>query len=69
MGKERRIEGIGDKEKPQELKRFPLMSISLAALSNEEHPFKSYADITNKMIDVKKEAKHKKGSSLLLVKV
>jgi len=69
LGKERRLEGTGEPNKSQEVKKFPLLAISLAALSNEEHPFQSYDDITEKMAKLKKQAKSKKGNSLVVVKV
>jgi GGDEF domain-containing protein len=69
LGKERRAEGTGREAKPQESAKFPLMSISLAALSNEDHPFESYADITNRMVEIKKKAKRTKGSCLVMVKI
>lgn len=68
LGKERRGKGSEAKEKPEVLAKFPLMSISLSGLSNEEHPFESYADITNRIVDVKKQAKNIIGSCLLIVK-
>lgn len=68
LGHERRLSEKEDTEKPQELTQFPLMSISLAALSNEDRPFETYADITNRMVTVKKKAKGVKGSCLVVVK-
>ncbi len=68
LGKERRGKGSESQGKLEELSKFPLMSISLSGLSNEERPFESYADITNRIVDVKKQAKHIIGSCLLVVK-
>jgi diguanylate cyclase (GGDEF)-like protein len=45
---------------------FPLMSISLAALSNETKDFASYADITNRLVEVKHKAKTTKGNAFVL---
>jgi len=66
MGKERRAEGMGGEDKGEKLAKFPLMSISLSALSDEEKPFDSYGEITNRISSVKNKSKRQKGSSFVL---
>jgi hypothetical protein len=39
------------------VKQFPIMTISLAGVSNESRPVSSYAEVTNIAAEVKKKAK------------
>ena len=59
MGRERRA-AKDSLESP--LVPFPLMSISLAGISNEKSDFANYADLTNQLVEVKQKAKQEKGS-------
>lgn len=45
---------------------FPLISISLAGVTNQNIPYKNYGEITNRMIEVKEKVKATKGSCFLL---
>lgn len=45
---------------------FPLISISLAGVTNQHIPYQNYAEITNRMIEVKEKVKNTKGSCFLL---
>jgi GGDEF domain-containing protein len=68
LGRERRLKEKGEEERPEAIVLFPLMTISLAGLSNEERPFTSYAEITNRISDVKHRAKRTKGNCFVLAK-
>ena len=48
------------------IKQFPIMTISLAGITNELHPIKSYGEVTNIAAGVKKMAKKKEGSCFVL---
>lgn len=62
MGHERR----SSQEKGETpLVAFPLISISLAAISNETKDFASYADITNRLVEIKHKAKSTKGNTFI----
>ena len=50
----------------EEIKKFPVMTISLAGVSNIKQEINSYAQVTNIAADVKKAAKKTKGSKLLI---
>ncbi len=60
MGYDRRASRSENGEIP--LTPLPFISISLAGLSNENVDFASYAEITNRLVDVKHEAKAVRGS-------
>jgi diguanylate cyclase (GGDEF)-like protein len=49
-----------------ELKKFPIMAISIAGVSNEKRSIASYAEITNITAEVKKKAKSIEGSVYLI---
>ena len=59
LGHERRMT-----EEPEELPLvpFPLMTISLAGISNEKSAFANYADVTNRLVEIKHSAKTRKGN-------
>ena len=48
------------------VKQFPIMTISLAGVTNESHPIKSYSEVTNIAAGIKKLAKKKEGSCFIL---
>jgi len=50
------------------IKEFPIMTISLAGVSNELKSLNSYAEVTNICAEVKKKAKHATGSAFVLDK-
>ncbi|OGW91713.1 MAG: hypothetical protein A3E74_07640 [Omnitrophica bacterium RIFCSPHIGHO2_12_FULL_44_12] len=58
MGHERRASGESE---GTPLTRIPLMSISLAGISNENLDFASYAEITNRLVEMKHKAKEIRG--------
>lgn len=62
LGHERRIGG-GSEESP--LVPFPLMSISLAGISNEQQDFAGYGDVTNRLVEIKRRAKETKGNAFI----
>lgn len=62
MGRERRQPGFSEEPK---MVPFSFISISLAAISNESQDFASYADVTNNLVDIKHNAKNKKGNSFI----
>jgi len=49
-----------------EIRKFPIMTISLAGVSNSEKPIASYAQLTNFAAEVKKAVKNMQGSNFLL---
>jgi diguanylate cyclase (GGDEF)-like protein len=57
---------IEAKNRQAVLCKFPLMSISLAGVGNHVRNFKSYAEITNVMPELKEKAKAQPGSVFLL---
>jgi diguanylate cyclase (GGDEF)-like protein len=48
------------------LQQFPIMTISLAGVTNEYRPITTYAEVTNIAAEVKKKAKSEKGSCFIL---
>ncbi|MBN2831445.1 MAG: diguanylate cyclase [Candidatus Omnitrophica bacterium] len=50
------------------IKQFPIMTISLAGVTNEIRPVSSYGEVTNIAAEVKKRAKAEKGSVFILDK-
>jgi len=48
------------------IKEFPIMTISLAGVTNEKHPISSYAEVTNIAAELKKKAKAVEGSIFVL---
>ncbi|NQT90949.1 MAG: diguanylate cyclase [Candidatus Omnitrophica bacterium] len=75
---DKRIRGLYDKDDLErgyieaharhgdEIIKFPIMTISLAGISNEYKPIESYAEITNIAASVKKKAKSTPGSCLIM---
>ncbi|NQT46470.1 MAG: diguanylate cyclase [Candidatus Omnitrophica bacterium] len=51
-----------------QIKKFPIMTISLAGVTNEQRPIQSYAEVTNICAEVKKKAKSLNISSFVLDK-
>jgi diguanylate cyclase (GGDEF)-like protein len=51
-----------------EVKKFPIMTISLAGVTNQYRPISNYSEITNIVAEVKKKAKNKDGSCFVLDK-
>jgi diguanylate cyclase (GGDEF)-like protein len=49
-----------------EIRKFPIMTISLAGVTNSEKPIESYAQLTNIAAEVKKAVKKLEGSNFLL---
>ena len=49
-----------------EIQKFPVMTISLAGITNEARPFGSYAEVTNVAAEMKKKAKDTPGSCLVM---
>jgi len=45
------------KGRDDQIKKYPIMTISMAGVSNQNRPLKSYAEVTNIATDVKKKAK------------
>ena len=50
------------------IKQFPIMTISLAGITNEVHPIKTYSEVTNIAAGVKKVAKKQEGSCFVIDK-
>ena len=50
------------------VKQFPIMTISLAGVTNEHRPITSYAEVTNIAADLKKKAKAIEGSVFVMDK-
>jgi len=50
----------------EEIQKFPIMTISLAGVSNIEKQIETYAQVTNIAAEVKKAAKKAKGSKFIL---
>ncbi len=48
------------------VKEFPIMSISLAGVTNQHHPIANYAEVTNIAAEIKKKAKAKEGSNFVV---
>lgn len=57
------------KSREGELRQFPIMTLSLAGVSNIERPLTSYGEITNICASVKKVAKKTPGSVFILDKM
>jgi len=60
---------IAAKSREGELKQFPIMTLSLAGVSNINRPLTSYGEITNICASVKKVAKKTPGSVFVLDKM
>lgn len=52
----------------EQVMKFPIMSVSLAGVTNEIRPISSYGEITNIAAEVKKKAKATQGSCLVIDK-
>ena len=52
----------------EEIMKFPIMTISLAGISNSHRPITTYAEITNIAAEVKKKAKSLAGSNFVMDK-
>lgn len=50
------------------IKKFPIMSISLAGVTNQHREIKTYAEVTNIAAEIKKKAKNYVGSCLVIDK-
>jgi diguanylate cyclase (GGDEF)-like protein len=50
------------------IKKFPIMSISLAGISNERRPIANYIEVTNIATELKKKAKSIEGSAFVMDK-
>lgn len=59
---------IYEKNRKGEMVRFPLMSISLAGITNQYSPISSYAELTNIAVGVKSKVKQLERSNFLLDK-
>ena len=59
---------IYEKDRKGELIRFPLMSISLAGVTNQYKPISSYAELTNIAVGVKHKVKQLERSNFLIDK-
>jgi len=59
---------IYEKDRKGEMVRFPLMSISLAGVTNQYKPISSYAELTNIAVSVKRKVKQLERSNFLLDK-
>ncbi|MFH1407086.1 MAG: diguanylate cyclase [Candidatus Omnitrophota bacterium] len=59
---------IISKSRAGEITKFPIMSISMAGVSNQSRPIQSYAQVTNIAAEVKKKAKSVEGSAFVLDK-
>ena len=57
---------IMEKSRRGELMKFPLMSISLAGVTNQFRPISSYAELTNIAVNVKSKVKQIQKSTFLL---
>lgn len=57
---------ILEKDRRGELVKFPLMTISMAGVTNQLRPITSYAELTNIAVSVKVKAKQAKKSNFLL---
>jgi len=49
-----------------QIMKFPIMTISLAGITNEIRPFTSYGEVTNVAAEMKKKAKNTEGSCLVI---
>lgn len=59
---------IMEKDRRGELVKFPIMTISMAGVTNQLHPISSYAELTNIAVGVKTKAKQAKKSNFILDK-
>lgn len=57
---------ILEKDRRGEMVKFPLMTISMAGVTNQIRPILSYAELTNIAVSVKAKAKQVKSSNFLL---
>lgn len=54
------------KSRQGDMQNFPIMTISLAGVTNENHPIESYGEVTNLAVSVKQKAKAAKKSNFAL---
>ena len=57
---------IVEKDRRGETIKFPLMTISMAGVTNQLRPVSSYAELTNIAVSIKAKAKQEKKSNFIL---